>query len=138
MAQQCKPGRGRSLHSKGAGVPRLARRGQRRPSTVLCPREGAGGIAKGRARFGAGGCRRGESDGGNNTAPHDERPTARVSTACPMGLPKRVTSSTNLTSSPRRRGPSGVRQKTLDSRLRGNDEIENPGVTLFRNAPWVS
>ena len=28
---------------------------------------------------------------------------------------------------------SGVRQKTLGSRFRGNDDIKDPGVTLFRD-----
>ena len=30
---------------------------------------------------------------------------------------------TRLASSPRKRGPSGVRQTTLDSRFRGNDDM---------------
>jgi hypothetical protein len=35
---------------------------------------------------------------------------------------------------PRKRGPGGVRQKTLDSRFRRNDDIKEAGVAYFRNA----
>ena len=40
-----------------------------------------------------------------------------------------MTEFTKLRSSPRRRGPSGVRQTTLGSRLRGNDDIQYRRVT---------
>src|ERR1700694_5521769 len=33
-----------------------------------------------------------------------------------------------------KREPGGVRPKTLDSRLRGNDEIRDPSVTHYLNA----
>src|SRR5438552_4610817 len=63
-----------------------------------------------------------------------------------VGMPKRrkisllwyswiftTRSSTSFSSSPRKRGPRGVRRTTLDSRLRGNDERKP-----VRSAPWSS
>src|SRR2546430_17660294 len=41
-------------------------------------------------------------------------------------------------SSPRKRGRSGVRRKTLGSRFRGNDDFEDASVTQFRNAKQTS
>jgi hypothetical protein len=44
------------------------------------------------------------------------------------GLPKWVTDSTTWASCPRQRGPNGVGSKTLDSRLRGNDNQARPSL----------
>jgi hypothetical protein len=40
--------------------------------------------------------------------------------------------STDLASSPRKRGPSGVGPKTLDSRFRGNDDVVAMAKLRFR------
>jgi len=42
-----------------------------------------------------------------------------------------------LSSSPRKRGPSGVRQETLGSRFRGNDDLRYCRLSRFRTAPQI-